>query len=151
MAPTPRFPRSWGPETLRPQRERLGLSRAALSRLSGVSESTIAKLERGRHAVTTPIAVRLCRALQLPSPAPGPILSLPLGGADPAAASRILRQALQEFAAERYDPARFLDRLGPWPSFIEYQLQLHATLSDGETAAALAANLPLTESPHDGR
>lgn len=136
-----RMPRSWGADVVRKERERLGLSRAALSISSGVCESTIAKLEQGRHTVSLRIAVRLSRALRLPCPAPGPALAIPLAGTDPATAARIVRQALQEFVADRIDPHRYCDRLGPWTSVVDYTVQLCATQADAETAAALAAGI----------
>lgn len=143
MARTARFPRSWGPETLRPCREVRRLSREALARLSGVSASAIAKLEHGRHRATHETALRLCGALGLPKPGPGPVLAIPLGDLDPVTAARILRCALKEFAAARHHPESFLGRVAPGESTIDYTLKLCSTLADSESAAALAQALPI--------
>ena len=148
---TCRLDRQWGPTVLRPQREQQRLTRAALSQLSGVSESAISKLERGSHAVSARLAARLCRALRLPSPIHGPTLALPLGELDAVEALRVLRQALQEFAAERYHPAAFVDRHGPWPSLTAYHLALTDTLADQQIATALASQLATPGPNHDQR
>lgn len=46
-------------------RKKMGLTQKALAKKSGVHENTIARLERGRHTISTPTAKSLSKALDV--------------------------------------------------------------------------------------
>lgn len=125
----------WGPSVLRPARDAQGLSRPDLARLSGVAESTIAKLEQGQHQPRRRSLLRLCKALNLPSPLPGAELRIPLGSIAHDLAVRTLRQALQEFRATRADADAFAQRRSA--AGAEHVLAVYQALDARDTASAL--------------
>jgi transcriptional regulator with XRE-family HTH domain len=132
--------REWGPSVVRPTREGQGLSRPALARRAGVSESGLRNLETGRHRPTPAIVLRLCKALGLKSPLPFAELRLPAGPIDHNTAIKTLRDALREYIAARTDPEAFADRLGMRGT--DHLLARFEAIGACETANQLLVLLP---------
>ena len=96
----------WGALMVRPNRERLGLSRAQLAYKARISVSSIIRVECGRIQSRPRFLHALCNALNLPVPGDcGLYLSLDEHGADTLGA--MVGRALYEFARRRRDAARF--------------------------------------------
>jgi transcriptional regulator with XRE-family HTH domain len=132
--------REWGPSVVRPTREGQGLSRSALARRTGVSESGLRNLETGRHCPTPAIVLRVCAELGVPSPLPSAELRLSPGTIDHNTAIKTLRDALREYIATRADPEAFADRLGCQAT--DRMLAVFEAIGAHDTAKQLIALLP---------
>ena len=85
----------WGKHVLRPIREKNGLTRRQLARMTGIAESTLRNIETGRHAPSARVLRRLCPVFELVNPlASGDSLLVEIGELAPDRALDLLAAAL---------------------------------------------------------